>query len=97
MTELQAADLAMTKNDLFAYSNARWNAPEQMKRMAMEFGLSPDAITKEYWRQLEIVHNCNHCSQHKRCYRYLTTGAGFSKDRCPNSSHYAELQQSGSD
>lgn len=92
MTDLQAADLAMTKSDLFAYSNARSSAPEQMKLMAQEFGLLPSDITKERWRELEIVHNCNQCSQHKRCYRYLTRGSDFTKERCPNSSHYVELQ-----
>ena len=86
------ADLAVTREDIATFANARPGVRDQMETMAAHFGVTGKVIDATRWRALEIVWACTTCDKTKECKAFLAGRDGeFGLDDCPNAGHYADL------
>lgn len=88
------ADLAIARSELAELPSAPCDTRRKMEAMAAVFGLSPGAISKERWRQLDLARTCGHCDNRRECARFLSQGgtADEAVRFCPNAHHYLELK-----
>ncbi len=93
MSDVEVADIGLDRSDLYNFAAARPQMRMQMLRMAEQFGLSEEDVTRPRWRALECVHKCRTCSQPEACFRYLAgMGDGsFGQADCPNAESYSEI------
>ncbi|MCF6233480.1 MAG: DUF6455 family protein [Rhodobacteraceae bacterium] len=86
------ADLAVTREDIATFANARPGVRNQMEAMAAHFGVTGKVIDATRWRALEIVWACTTCEKTKECKAFLAGHEGeFDPYDCPNAAQYAEL------
>jgi len=85
-------DLAVTREDIATFANARPGVRNQMEAMAAHFGVTGKVIDATRWRALEIVWACTTCDKTKECEAFLAGREGaFEPHDCPNAAHYADL------
>lgn len=65
----------------------------RMGGMADAYGVQPDAISAERWRELDMVQACQQCGNRRACRKWLNGDRdGIMPDSfCPNAAQYAEL------
>lgn len=91
------ADLGASKGDLLEIAKGPSCVGERMRAMAAAYGLEPQDLSEERWRQVDMARACTNCSETRKCKRWLKgpnldlSQAGF----CPNKAHFSEL--SGTD
>lgn len=88
-------DLAVSRQDIELFMQARSGLRTQLEDMAAHFGLDSSRIDSERWRALEIIGNCANCSDVNGCAAFLAGKAtSFQSSDCPNAQHYRELSES---
>ena len=93
MSDREVADIGLDRSDLMSFAAARPQMRMQMLKMAEEFGLAEEDVSRPRWRALECVHACRTCRQPEACFRYLTgMGDGtFGPQDCPNAKTYEDI------
>ena len=92
------ADAGMTQSDLTAILKGRARNRSLMAAMMEHFGVKPKEAGLRYWGALKDAERvCAHCSNVRRCRRWLEWGARNDAPRvfCPNAALFDEIAESG--
>ena len=94
MDRQQEADLGFSKAEIADFAAMPDDTHQKMEAMANVFGLTPDDISAERWRETDIVRACGHCGSHRECDHALRSGATIDDARrfCPNYQQYMDLK-----
>ncbi len=90
----QESDLGMSRSEIADFADGPSETRHRMEAMADVFGLSPEEISEERWREADIARACGHCDSTRECGRMLRKGGTIeeAKEFCPNYQQYMELK-----
>ena len=86
LSDLELADLGMTRNRLGTIASARPGMREQMTAMARIYGVPAEALKRPRWRALELIETCAACEHAGACAAWLDgcSDGQFTERDCPN-------------